>query len=129
VTKNILVYIAAFIFFAVGSSSGRPQTEATTGLGLVGSCQISLRSTEDKSYHENTFEAWRDGYCTGIVQGVSNASPHVCPDAEVTVAQEKRVLLKYLQDHPEELHLENAVLIERALSKAFPCKDDSARAK
>ena len=76
---------------------------------------------DDRNYSENTFEAWRDGYCTGLVYGISNASPHVCPDEEVTTGQETRVVLKYLQDHPEELHLDNAVLVEKALEKAFPC--------
>ena len=122
--RRISFLISLFIIlivFSVGRSF--TQEQATTGLGLIGSCQISIRSMEDKSYHENTFDAWRDGYCSGIVQGVSNASPHVCPDAEVTVGQEKRVVLKFLQDHPEELHLDNAELIERALARAFPCKN------
>ncbi len=87
----------------------------------LGSCQISVKSMDDRKYNENTFESWRDGYCTGLVYGISKASPYVCPDDEVTTGQETRVVLRYLQEHPEELHLDNAVLVERALAKAFPC--------
>jgi hypothetical protein len=76
---------------------------------------------DDRNYSENTFEAWRDGYCTGLVNGVTNASPRVCPDEAVTTGQTLRVVVKYLEDHPEELHLDNAVLVEKALAKAFPC--------
>jgi hypothetical protein len=110
--------------FAVGSSIGSrsPQSEPTTGSGLLGSCQISVRSSDDRSYNENSFEAWRDGFCIGLVTGVSSTSPHVCPAEGVTTGQEKRVVLKYLQDHPEELHLDDALLVERALTKAFPCQ-------
>jgi len=122
-TRTFGLCVVVFIAFAYGSSRGNssPQADATTGNGLLGSCQISVKSTDDRNYKESPFEAWRDGFCVGIVNGVSSASPHVCPDEEVTTGQEKRVVLKYLQDHPEELHLDNAVLVERALSRAFPC--------
>jgi hypothetical protein len=76
---------------------------------------------DDHNYSENNFEAFRDGYCIGLVNGVTNASPQVCPDEAVTTGQTVRVVLKYLEDHPEELHLNNAVLAEKALAKAFPC--------
>ena len=108
--------------FALGFGGNRsPQSDATTGNGLLGSCQFSVKDTEDRNHNENTFEAWRDGFCVGLVAGVGYASPHVCPDENVTSGQEKRVVLKYLQDHPEELHLEATVLVEKALAKAFPC--------
>jgi hypothetical protein len=120
--RTLGLCVVTFIAFAVGTSGGsQSASDATTGNGLLGSCQISIRSSEDRSYNENTFESWRDGFCVGLVTGVGNASPHVCPDENVTNGQEKRVVLKYLQDHPEELHLDAATLVERALAKAFPC--------
>lgn len=111
-----------FCVFAVGSSGGQSPKDAITGNGLLGSCQIHVKSMEDRSYKENTFEAYRDGYCSGLVYGVSSASPDICPSEGVTGGQQVRVVLKYLQDHPEELHLDDALLAERALAKAFPCK-------
>jgi hypothetical protein len=76
---------------------------------------------ENRGYNETAFDAYRDGYCSGLVAGVSSASPRVCPDDGVTGGQQIRVVLKYLQDHPEELHLDDALLVDRALAKAFPC--------
>ena len=62
------------------------------------------------------------GFCLGIVKGVTDTSTKVCPPKEVNVGQNVRVVLKYSQDHPEELHVNQSPLIEKALSKAFPCK-------
>lgn len=119
--RIICLCVLFFCAFAVGSSSQSPQNDAVTGNGLLGSCQIHVKSMENRAYNETPFEAYRDGYCSGLVAGVSSASPRVCPDAGVTIGQQIRVVLKYLQDHPEELHLDDAVLVDRALTKAFPC--------
>ena len=32
------------------------------------------------------------------------------------------VVKKYLNDHPEQLHLHQGILIDKALIEAFPCK-------
>lgn len=123
---SILGAFCAIAFFSLVFSTRRGSSasqEATTGEGLLGSCQISVRDMDDRNHKENAFEAYREGYCDGLVYGISNASPRVCPDKEVTNGQSVRVVLKYLQDHPEELHLDNAVLVERALALAFPCGD------
>lgn len=121
--RSITLSVGVFVVLVCVSTrhSHAKESEALTGNGLIGSCRISVRSMEDKSYQETTIEAWRDGYCMGIIQGVSKASPHVCLGSEVTVGQETRMVLKYLEDHPKELHLENDVLVEKALTKAFPC--------
>jgi hypothetical protein len=57
-----------------------------------------------------------------MIEGISDASPKVCPPYESTYGQEFRIVTKYLQDHPEELHLKNSDLVEKALAKAFPCQ-------
>ena len=68
------------------------------------------------------YEAWRDGFCAGIVHGVASVSRVVCERENVTHGQEVRVVLRFLQDHPEKLNMDGAVLVEMALAKAFPCK-------
>lgn len=123
-TRTLGLFVFLFFAFCVGSSGGSasPKEEVTRGNWLLGSCQLTVKSMDDPSLSENTLEAYRDGFCRGLIDGVSHASPKVCPNEEVTHGQETRVVLKYLQDHPEELHLVNAVLVDKALSKAFPCK-------
>ena len=44
-----------------------------------------------------------------------------CIPAEVTLGQEIRVVVKWLQDHPERLHHEASAEIVAALRTAFPC--------
>jgi len=115
----------AIIAFSVGSSSGSPtpqEEDYRGGSWLLVSCQATLKQPDDPSSHQNLYEAYRDGFCRGIVEGVSNASPKVCPEDNATYGQEVRVVVKYLQDHPEELHLRNSTLVEKALAKVFPCR-------
>jgi hypothetical protein len=124
-TRTLGLCVVILLALSVGSSGGSPapQGEATTtGNWLLVSCQLSLKTVEDHTFNENEFESFRDGYCRGIVEGVSSASPKVCPADNATYGQEVRVVVKYLQDHPEELHLRNTTLVEKALAKAFPCK-------
>jgi hypothetical protein len=40
----------------------------------------------------------------------------------VTHLQEIRVVVKFLEDHPELLHADASVLVERAMAQAWPCK-------
>jgi len=44
-----------------------------------------------------------------------------CNDG-VTVGQVMLVFLKYVDNHPEELHLPAAVVVSRAMLAAFPCR-------
>jgi hypothetical protein len=57
-----------------------------------------------------------------LVEGIATMSKDICTDGDVTMGQQIRVVVKYLEDHPEELNKLSAVLIEKSLSKAFPCK-------
>ena len=115
--------LCIFLFVFSGGSSSVPQQDVTTGTWLLGSCQITVKATDDRTFQENDLESFRDGFCRGMIEGVSKASPRVCLD-DVTYAQEVRIVLKYLQDHPEEIHQRNAILVDKALSRAFPCHDN-----
>ena len=119
-TRTIPLCIFLFAF-SVGSSSAQQQ-DVTSGTWLQGSCQITVKATDDRTFQENDLESFRDGFCRGMIEGVSSASSRVCPESRDLV-QEVRIVLKYLQDHPEELNQRNTTLIDKALSRAFPCDD------
>jgi len=73
-------------------------------------------------------EQFETGYCLGFIAGVIGAhhgkgDESYCPPKGVTLGQEKLIFVKYLNDHPEELHLEGASVFLRAVSKVFPCKE------
>jgi Rap1a immunity proteins len=67
-------------------------------------------------------------YCHGFVGGVdaTNATlpqPYFCGQAGTNLAQLTRIAVKYLLDHPAELHQDFGTLVLRSLVDAFPCQD------
>ena len=70
--------------------------------------------------------------CVGYVEGINDYQttllgwsfldePYFCTPKGVRSYQLVKVVTKYLNDHPEELHLEAGGLAAVALYKAFPC--------
>src|ERR1700694_821959 len=100
--KYILAAVALMLF----AIPARAEVNTSDGNYLLGSCQIVIRNVDNPDNHQDKYEAWRDGYCRGIVRGVSAASSLICPQDGVTSGQEIRVVLKFLQDHPEKLNMD-----------------------
>ena len=48
----------------------------------------------------------------------------ICPEKGVTIGQSRQVVLKYLRDKPQDLHLPFVLLAHLALAAAFPCSGD-----
>jgi hypothetical protein len=76
---------------------------------------------------EDTNDVAAQGACNGYVAATSDAftladtKTTIClPD--VTLKQEKDVVVKFLRDHPEHRHEGASKLIYLALESAFPCK-------
>lgn len=74
----------------------------------------------------------RDGqagqlFCLGYVSGIfslANLFPEptgICIPEAVTAGQAQKVVVKYLQDHPAELHQPRGFLTWWAMRDAFPC--------
>jgi len=64
------------------------------------------------------------GFCSGIVEGTMwslQIAKLVCLPNGVTLGQGLKVLVKYMDDHPEELYEKTAELAARAFVKAWPC--------
>lgn len=76
------------------------------------------------------------GRCFGMVRGIVSfrelifpymegngfTKPVCFPEQGIAVEQAVRVVLKYLNDHPEKLHMDDAILVAVALADAFPCR-------
>ena len=93
------------------------------GNELLPRCQAAIASL-DKDTWKDTHESFSAGFCLGLVEGISYASPSVCPTKGVTLGQLERVLVKFLQDNPEQLNLNERELVVKALSKVFPCRSN-----
>jgi Ssp1 endopeptidase immunity protein Rap1a len=65
--------------------------------------------------------ATRLAYVVGVSDGYHIAGGELCtPEAKIQEIVD--VAYKYVQDHPEELHLDGDVLIVNAMKHAWPCK-------
>ena len=45
----------------------------------------------------------------------------ICPEKGLTLGQSRLVVLKFLRDNPQDLHLPFVLLAHRALAAAYPC--------
>jgi hypothetical protein len=115
-TKILSVSVFMFVAVAVCSSQN-----VVRGNELLAACKNAVQGRDDPSVQL----LWSGSYCLGLAEGLFYASPKVCTGEHVTLEQGIRVVFKYLQDHPEELDQIDAILVERALAKAFPCKTPS----
>ncbi|VVO61082.1 hypothetical protein PS862_00821 [Pseudomonas fluorescens] len=102
---------------------------ALDGNGLLSSCQTTIKYSEG----DKNVSAFDVGQCTGMVDGVEGAilvlndsvtsNMKTCyPVAGTTNIQKARIVVKYLQEHPDQLHLPASMLTVIAYMGAFPCK-------
>jgi hypothetical protein len=95
-------------------------TSHQDGNDLLPRCQQAVEAI-DRATWKDVNESFNAGFCFGLVQGVSYASADVCTGEGVTFSQMERVVIKFLQDNPKKLNLNQSTLVQMALSKAFPC--------
>ena len=70
------------------------------------------------------------GYCAGFIHGVVDIHGErttiygyrVCLPISVTVRQLRKIVVKWLEDHPEKRHLIAHGLVGEALSQTYPCR-------
>ncbi|RWO19069.1 Rap1a/Tai family immunity protein [Mesorhizobium sp.] len=126
-------YIIAVAVVLVSSQASK----AAEGTQLLGACRElvgglhSNNQTKDGINVPNTFTS---GLCMGSMemlqalsqlrfQGESRPALALCVPTEVRTTQYARIVVKYLDAHPEELHQDGSYLAYMALNSAFPCKE------
>ena len=114
-----LLLLLVVILLPVSPSSAA-QNDSADGNKLILSCKAAVEFAEGREWKSGG-EAFDMGFCSGLVEGVAFSSPEVCTSSDVTHGQGARVVLKYLNDHPEKLKLRRDRLVEAALAQAFPC--------
>ncbi len=123
--------VAMLLFFCLISClSTVAQIKPDTFFGvsandLVNQCRRIDMEAADEGKTIDLMECM--GYITGFIDGASliaKGDPsvfHVCIPTAVTKGQLIRVVLKYAEDHPENLHWIAANFVSAALMRSFPC--------
>lgn len=105
------------------------QAFSTTGNELLQSCNESLKisqnnaalmSTACSGYIEGAIDAYNMvrsglGYDTKYPEG------NICIPADAAASRKVHILIKFMEEHPEQLHLDGSELVIDAFLKAFPC--------
>ncbi|MGE0684112.1 MAG: Rap1a/Tai family immunity protein [Candidatus Binatia bacterium] len=103
---------------------GAAEEPALSGKVLLKQCESALQERSPRS-----FEA---GVCVGMLQTLTYIQPLLdpkygkagyCLPQGLAYEQEVRVVVTYLQSHPERLQEEGRTLALDALHQAFPCKE------
>jgi hypothetical protein len=121
---KILTAVIALILLSVSAMA--QNKSADDGNALLRGCNVELRPHGPFTLVETS----QSGYCRGLIKGIYDVfllyEPGiVCAPDQVTLRQNVRIVVKYLNDHPEELHIQDSLLVIRALSKAYPCKRET----
>lgn len=123
--RDIIVAIGLVVCSAgVAAEEGR----VTNGNDLLIACKDFINAEVDSSA-----ERFNMGYCAGMVPAVGNTfaifqvvkpeAAIVClPKQQFTQGQAIRVVIKYLENHPERLHEDPMKLTVLAYMNAYPCK-------
>ncbi len=103
------------------------------GNTLLRICSIALNIFDETGKDFDVGDAVSGGICMGFMQGITNLNliyqsmvdhdPLFCiPEGGITNGQAARVVVKYLKNHPEQLHKDMITLTVLAFKKVFPCK-------
>ena|SRR5437870_246669 len=92
---------------------------------LVTECTIAVALNTATSANDGP-RWFQGGFCFGFITGFADAnsllaSSLFCPPPGVTVGQMAKVFLKYMDEHPEDLHRYASPMLATALRKAFSC--------
>lgn len=100
------------------------------GNGLLTHCQVALKAMDEDVNQGATFDA---GICLGRVStlidlmlGLGDEFPskyRAClPTQGIQYGQGIRIVTKYLNENPQFLHLDDSLLIIKALQTSYPCR-------
>ena len=133
--KSLTLVLWLFVFLPC-FSEGRKHT---TGNDLAKNCKFLFAELNgSKPTTLSASEEIDTGYCEGFLEGVideeqslaqslrwvetESTSGHFCLPENSTQEQLLRLLKKWMDKHPEQLHKSGEFVIHEALAEVFPCK-------
>lgn len=130
------VYFLILLLFPIQSYCAESPFEMN-GNTMLEKCHYWFADSESPA--TTKVQAFDMGFCAGYFKAVMDMESaqidlerraHVegpavqfCRPEEVTNGQVFKIVKKWLDDNPDKLHWGGEVIIVKALSQAFPCKD------
>ncbi|MGB8581634.1 MAG: Rap1a/Tai family immunity protein [Candidatus Sulfotelmatobacter sp.] len=132
--------VALLMILCSSVGQAEPDINFRAGFGeqLVTSCRAIGEVTNSVGRSTPTTDLLEDfhkaGTCMGFIQGVidsdtiahtdKNGHPvgRLCVPAEASERQLAKIVVKYGDDHPQQLHFPAAVIVLLAMKEAFPCQ-------
>jgi hypothetical protein len=120
--RGIHVIVIGLLFLLIGARA-TAEEQRDDGNELLQKCSEVPKEAQSRN---GLSAMWCYGYIEGIrdmrlLNETVDSIPPDCTPQKVTMDQMARVVVKYLQDHPERLHYMDASLVVNAISEAFPC--------
>jgi len=118
------------LIFMNGIAYCESKTIGLDGNELLNFCTEAIKESGIK-------DTFKEAYCGGYIAGYYESNtmyqtfrdePNVsemlsiCVPKGVLLGQLILVVVNYLKNHPEKLHLDRRILVQVALKEAFPCK-------
>ena len=119
----IFIYIVSFLTLPIPRANALGTVwSGNSWMVICGQGEYSGNKRNDNL--DSTCEAYTEGVISGLAFGISYAKkgtpPLWCGSSRHTVGQLVRVIMKYMNNHPEYHHTAIPILIKYALSEAFP---------
>ena len=128
--RSFLPVVAVFVFVTAPFAHGQ---DDQSGLGLMKSCEAALTPFTAGMSSDDAFRlTLQKGYCIGAVHtasGFVEAAKIACQPSKVTQEEQIRVMVKYLENNPDKLHFDGALLLAAAFKEAFPCSPKRTNSK
>jgi hypothetical protein len=130
--KEAILGLLAAVMMAAEAQTARRVAERPrevlfsqlTGEQLVDLCKHAERETLDSESLECQMylAGFRDGYNIAMYIFNDQKQSRFCPPDAVTVSQMAKVVVKYGNDHPQDLWLRAGLFTITALKEAYPCQ-------
>ncbi len=138
VFRGLLIVSIGVMGFQFSEAGGSLPADTDTGNYLLRACKEMLREGPPDSAEEMLQSIAAGSHCAGYLMGMADMNSlyqgsltsvlgpdrglFCMPTSGIETDQTMRIVVKYLEANPEELHFSKRLLVVKALSKAFPCK-------
>jgi len=133
-TMKVKYCVVTLIIFFLMATTYAWAADATfsSGVDLLSSCEKADRI--DDQTNNTSIDSLGAGYCYGLINGISSTlivyseylqkknKYKVCWPKVTNTAQNTKVVLKYLREHPAELTLPDTLLVMKAFWEAYHCQ-------